>query len=455
MSNSSVERKEPVLDDPITINEIDFKYLREDRFEIALSLFQEHCQNASSKREQIFILYSRGQDSIPKLSMDDIGILFQISRQRVWKTIQQFKKWNGIGTVGRPTLLSKEQWEVVDTYINNQFEQKAPCTFQRLLNFIYETFGLLFSLDTIRHIFYYNNKYRNVKGIRMEANRVLCDEKEIDKWFDDLKSTFSFQIPAAFITNVDEVGFGGREMDRDTTCVVPNCYVGDTIPVSQDIEIDHHTMIAAIVADGSYVKPLIVIQRDTIDTELIQLGYTYDKVLFSKSDTGYINSKIFKKWLIECYIKDVEAKRITHNYYGPAILILDGCSCHGTTEFVDILEEKNIFLRFIPSHSSDQIQPLDLGIFANLKGRMSNIYLDSDLSIQTREVIRIFDSFVMASLPRCIIGAFRRSGIVLRYSRNDETLLVDVDERYANNVRHFQQNPDISLSYKNRKRIKI
>ncbi|KAH0795722.1 DDE superfamily endonuclease containing protein [Histomonas meleagridis] len=160
----------------------------------------------------------------------------------------------------------------------------------------------------------------------MEADRVHCDESQIDEWFKQFHETFEFPIPASFVVNVDEVGFGGRELDRDVSCVVPMEYVGNEIPIEQDVNVDHHTMIAAIVADGSVIKPLIVIQRETVDLELLQLGYTTDKITYSKSDTGYINARIFKKWLDDCYLKDLQIRRQITGYDGPAILILDGCS---------------------------------------------------------------------------------------------------------------------------------
>ncbi|KAH0799812.1 DDE-domain-containing protein [Histomonas meleagridis] len=199
----------------------------------------------------------------------------------------------------------------------------------------------------------------------MEADRVHCDESQIDEWFKQFHETFEFPIPASFVVNVDEVGFGGRELDRDVSCVVPMEYVGNEIPIEQDVNVDHHTMIAAIVADGSVIKPLIVIQRETVDLELLQLGYTTDKITYSKSDTGYINARIFKKWLDDCYLKDLQIRRQITGYDGPAILILDGCSCHGTDGIDDYLSENNVYLRYIPLHSSDQLQFFDIGLFAN------------------------------------------------------------------------------------------
>jgi hypothetical protein len=60
-------------------------------------------------------------------------------------------------------------------------------------------------------------------------------------------------------------------------------------------------------------------------------------------------------------------QRIKSDCTGAAVLILDGCICHNTERVQTILDEQGILLRFIPLHSLDQTQPLDLGVFGNLK----------------------------------------------------------------------------------------
>ena len=49
------------------------------------------------------------------------------------------------------------------------------------------------------------------------------------------------------------------------------------------------------------------------------------------------------------------------------LLILDGHGSHETTEFMYKCLENNIYLIFLPPHSSHVLQPLDLSIFSPLK----------------------------------------------------------------------------------------
>src|ERR1700709_2438732 len=49
------------------------------------------------------------------------------------------------------------------------------------------------------------------------------------------------------------------------------------------------------------------------------------------------------------------------------LLILDGHGRHETTEFLWRCLEHNIYLLFLPAHTSNVLQPLDLTVFSSLK----------------------------------------------------------------------------------------
>ncbi len=49
------------------------------------------------------------------------------------------------------------------------------------------------------------------------------------------------------------------------------------------------------------------------------------------------------------------------------LLIVDGHGSHTTDEFMWTCFQENIFLLFLPTHSSHVLQPLDIGVFSALK----------------------------------------------------------------------------------------
>ena len=108
-------------------------------------------------------------------------------------------------------------------------------------------------------------------------------------------------------------------------------------------------------------------------------------------------------------------KREKTRYTGKAILILDGFSAHykcidDPTRKANI-EKLNIDVVFIPPHSSNQVQPLDLLTFALQKKWKREIKIDKNFSYQSQQIIKTYESVVRASSPRYIVAAFKRAGI--------------------------------------------
>jgi hypothetical protein len=125
------------------------------------------------------------------------------------------------------------------------------------------------------------------------------------------------------------------------------------------------------------------------------------------------------------------------NYEGLAILLLDGCTSHGSDWFLDACEDLGMIPVFLPPHSSDQTQPMDLGIFAVQKVEAKRIRPSDKLNIQTRQVIKVVGSYMKACIPNNITSAFRRAGILAEYSPRHGALLARVAREEANCVRDW------------------
>ena len=141
-------------------------------------------------------------------------------------------------------------------------------------------------------------------------------------------------------------------------------------------------------------------------------------------------------------MNDLHRRRRESGYDGPALLLLDGCTCHDREALERKLEDENVLLMFIPPHSSDQIQVLDLGIFGVMKQRMAQIKTDVHLSHLSRQVVKSYNAWQIATLPSNISGAFRRAGIHVEWKSNEQRSYIYVDERTADAVRHFQRIPE-------------
>ena len=115
-----------------------------------------------------------------------------------------------------------------------------------------------------------------------------------------------------------------------------------------------------------------------------------DKIFIEKSESGYVNSCIFDEWLKEVFKIHIEKSRKEYEYEGPGILLLEGCFVHITDYLYDLFEELNIRIFFFPSHSSNQTQPLDLGIFHIHKNYIrKNPFDDIDETMLVKRIIDI------------------------------------------------------------------
>jgi hypothetical protein len=129
-------------------------------------------------------------------------------------------------------------------------------------------------------------------------------------------------------------------------------------------------------------------------------------------ENGVVTSQLFEDSLENVLVLDVIAQRQRLGWEGSVFHILDGFSGHLT----DAVEENCLFygieLLAIYAHTSDQVQPLDLGIFAVHKMESRRVHPHLTMNDQTSKLIIMFCGFQRAVTGTNIIGAFRKGGII-------------------------------------------
>ena len=89
--------------------------------------------------------------------------------------------------------------------------------------------------------------------------------------------------------------------------------------------------------------------------------------------------------------------------------------------------------------------------FINTYPEIQNIRIPHDnLNWQTIQVIKIYDSCMVGTLPRAVLNAFSIDGIDVYLKNGDSTftLYAKVDRSQAQKVRHFQNTSPKKLSKK-------
>jgi hypothetical protein len=73
---------------------------------------------------------------------------------------------------------------------------------------------------------------------------------------------------------------------------------------------------------------------------------------------------------------EIERMREHFHYIGHVIVLIDGRTSHDSDWFLDEALARDVILHWLPPHSSDKTQPLDLGLFGLTKQALRKVRID-------------------------------------------------------------------------------
>ena len=184
----------------------------------------------------------------------------------------------------------------------------------------------------------------------------------------------------------------------------------------------------------------------------LQFFYLYDQeqvqVVFQEK--GFMNEKLFNDYFFKRFIPHLQQKRQRTQYNGAALLLMDNLLVHKKVIGCDnkdsyiFLPEYNLHVLFIVPHSSDQTQPLDLGIFANQKRFSQNVNTMKYLSASTNMLHKAIVGMQKASTLSSVVKAFEAAGIVRKVENVNCKIIITlkVDKTKCTSVRHYNFEPN-------------
>lgn len=416
-------------------------------FELAFR--HEAFQHAETFREQVGVICELLYGNYEGITYEVIGSFFNVSKSTIHT---QNKKYKSIVKMnGRPAILSFSDFDQIRNFIEYKYQQSDPTSFDEISNFIFYQLHKSLLPDTLRSNINSMQGIKTVKGCPIELDRLLCDPCAIDKYFEDVANVID-DIPGAFMLNIDESGYQPYSDAIKHKCIVPDTCEDDKVYFGVDRGAKKCTMLAGIFGDGTTLKPFIIIERKTIEMELLLEGYSPRKYHFVYQEKAYITMQSFHLWAKDILFPEIQRRRRKYNYQGPCLLIMDGCTSHESPSFRDDCLLQNIIIIFIAPHSSDQCQMLDLVIFGLQKRFMKKIFGDNYLSKQTKQLIRILSSWRAATTPENVIAAWKSAGYE-PYIKNN-MIYYKINLAYARAVRHIM-NEEQPVPQNIKKRINI
>ena len=133
----------------------------------------------------------------------------------------------------------------------------------------------------------------------------------------------------------------------------------------------------------------------------------------SMSENGWTNHDLGFEWLQEVFEKHT-ASQTAVQY---RLLILDGHSSHATLEFDQFCTSKKIIPLYMPPHSSDKLQPLDVSCFGPLKqyyGQQIREAIQNGYeTIDKRDFLWHYEHIHKRSFSKAnILSGFRSTGLI-------------------------------------------
>ena len=295
-----------------------------------------------------------------------------------------------------------------------------------------------------------------VKDIPIEECRYEVPMEALDSYFYKLASILP-HIDFRYCYNVDETGEDEFVDARKLYVYVPADFPDEEVAIPVKRGMKRFTIVHSISSGGRSMPLYYIVPRKTMPNDVWQyLDITH--TAFRTQPKGFMTESLFRDYFENHFLPNLFSHRCMDAYWGPALLLMDNLLSHkkvvGAEPSQDLiyLEKYNLYILFLVPHSSDQTQPLDLGIFGNHKAIAQRTQVPDNLSPFTKRVIRASISLEKASTTVSIINAFAAAGIVRMKDPNSDQCYLIVDRSKCTKIRNdYSTRKPVEWEFRNEK----
>jgi 4-hydroxybenzoate polyprenyltransferase len=207
-----------------------------------------------------------------------------------------------------------------------------------------------------------NPVLKTKKQFRIDSVRVNGATSDIIKgWFQKLEVPAIKAIKPENRWNMDEAGI--MEGQGENGLVVGSAqkrFIQKKQPGSKAWT----SFIECISPIGKALLPLVIFKGKSVQQQWFPISLEpYQSWKFTATDNGWTSNATALEWLQKVFIPQT----VPRDPKEPRLLILDGHGSHETLEFMWECYSNNIYLLFLPPHTSHVLQLLDLSVFFPLK----------------------------------------------------------------------------------------
>lgn len=295
---------------------------------------------------------------------------------------------------GPAQLITSADEELLVEFALYMSKHGFPLTKQQLVSFastIYKRQHRRVAFSKLGQTWWLNFRKRQEKNITIQPadsvvrGRTLCVRKEaVDQFFhllSDVMDAHGVRDKPHQIFNCNETGF---QLGRKRVILSKPASLGfKPTPGLRD----HISVLACFNAAGEDIPPFIVYSK------AYPGGVCYKtqgppNALYGWSESGCINSDLFKKWFLKHFLLYAPKER-------PLLMIFDGNKSPVNLEVVEVARKEAVILLCLPSHCSHILQPLDAGLFALLRQRFAALIgdgcaTDAHFAVSKKEFSGVF-----------------------------------------------------------------
>lgn len=234
-------------------------------------------------------------------------------------------------------------------------------------------------------------------------------KERVDAFFKMLEELVDkHKITGTKIYNVDESGFTTvQKKPQKIVGLKGKHQIGAASSGERGV---NTTIVCCVSASGSFIPPTFIFKRKRLAPELTKGAPIGSEVAIS--DSGYITSELFAKWLRHF------KKNVVCSKEEPVILLLDGHSTHSQNlEALLFARDNGIIMLQLPSHTTHRMQPLDVAFFRPLGiyyVQAQETYLRQHVGKQITQydvVALLAEAYGRAATVGVAENAFKASGI--------------------------------------------